>query len=561
LEKINVRQGVSNKCKAKESLSVSFNYNMDIVSKIKDLPERYYNPGNHEWEIPIKDINLLVNTFSSYKVNIIGKVNTKVNKSVKSVKHIEKGKLIYTPKTKPYQHQTEAFEYAKTHDKFLLSDEQGLGKSMSSINIAIAYKNLFKHCLVVCGVNGLKWNWLEEVKLHSNEKAHIIGSRINSKNKLVEGGSTERIKDLETERDEYFQIINIESMRNKTIVDILEEKCKSGNIGFIITDEVHKMCNPTCQQTKGFLKLNSQFKIAMSGTPMMNKPLDLFVTLKWLNVENHSFYAFKNHYCNFGGYGGYEIISYKNMSELQDKLNTVMLRRLKSEVLDLPEKIYSNEYVEMGNVQSRIYKDILNSIKSDIMTIKANPNPLAQLTRLRQATGWTGIVSSVETSSKMDRLLELVEEKIANKEKIIIFSNWTNMTDIIQEKLKQYNPAIITGKVKNRMEQINKFQTDDTCPIIIGTLGALGTGVTLTAASTVIFTDLPWNRALFDQASDRAHRIGQKSTVNIITLITKDTIDEKVLQLVEEKGMMADALIDGKVDKLNSSKMVDFLLS
>jgi len=447
-------------------------------------------------------------------------------------------------------------------DHLYLTDEYIVThNTKSSCDIAVAYKHLFKHCLVVCGVNGLKYNWIEEIHIHTEEKAHVIGSRINTKHRMVEGGSKERIDDLKQSHDEYFLIINVEAFRNKEIVQILADKCKSGEIGFVILDEAHKICNPSSLQTKGFLKLNSQFKISMSGTPLMNKPLDLFVTLKWLNVENHSFYAFKNHYCTFGGYGGYEIIGFKNMNELQEKLNSVMLRRLKVDVLDLPEKICTTEYVEMETIQSRIYKDILNAIKSDIMTIKANPNPLAQLIRLRQATGFTGVVSTTNVSAKMDRLIELVNEKIANKEKVIVFSNWTSMTDVIQEKLIQYNPAIITGKVKDRMEQVNKFQTNDSCKVFIGTIGAAGTGLTLTAASTVIFIDEPWSASIKAQASDRAHRIGQKKTVNIITIIAKDTIDERVQQIVLNKGMMADALIDGKVDRMNKEKMVDFLLS
>ena len=258
---INIKQCLSNKVRTKEALFISFDYNMDIVRKVKELPERYYNPKTKEWEIPMKDINLLMNTFSDYQVNVIGKVNTKIKKDT-SVKHIEKGELIYAPKIKPYKHQTEAFEYAKTHSKFLLGDEPGLGKTLSSAEIAIAYKHLFKHCLVVCGVNGLKWNWLEEIHIHTTENAHIIGSRINTKGKMVEGGSKERIEDLKISHDEYFLLINIEAMRNKEIVQILSDKCKSGEIGFIIADEMHKMCNPTAAQTKGFLKLNSQFKIA-----------------------------------------------------------------------------------------------------------------------------------------------------------------------------------------------------------------------------------------------------------------------------------------------------------
>ena len=188
-------------------------------------------------------------------------------------------------------------------------------------------------------------------------------------------------------------------------------------------------------------------------------------------------------------------------------------------------------------------------------------NPLAQLIRLRQATGFTGILSSkAQESAKLDRLEEIVEEIVDNGGKCLIFSNWTDMTAPTFERLKRFNPAIITGETKDRETQKDKFMNDDRCKCMIGTIGAMGTGLTLTAASTVIFLDSPWNRANKEQAEDRAHRIGTTSTVNIITLVCKDTIDERIEELVYQKGAMADMLVDGKIDN-NKSQVIDYLLN
>ena len=262
-----------------------------------------------------------------------------------------------------------------------------------------------------------------------------------------------------------------------------------------------------------------------------------------------------------GGYGGYEVVGYRNLGELQENLDSLMLRRLKKDVLDLPDKIYTTEYVEMNKAQTTIYNEVKAEIKEQIDKIKISNNPLAQLIRLRQATGFTGILSSqTKESAKLDRLEEIVEELVENDEKCIIFSNWTDMTTPTYERLKKFNPAIITGETKNRVVEQDKFMNDKKCKCIIGTIGAMGTGLTLTAATTVIFLDSPWNRANKEQAEDRAHRIGTASTVNIITLVCKDTIDERIEELVYKKGAMADALVDGKVD-LNKSEVIDFLLS
>ena len=147
---------------------------------------------------------------------------------------------------------------------------------------------------------------------------------------------------------------------------------------------------------------------------------------------------------------------------------------------------------------------------------------------------------------------ELVQELSQNNQKCVIFSNWTSITDEVMSRLSKYNPACITGDTKpeQRMSEINKFQEYDSCKVIVGTIGAMGTGLTLTAAQTVIFLDSPWNRALKDQAEDRVHRIGTKGTVNVITLVTKNTIDERIEDIVYKKGLLSDVVIDGETGKV-----------
>ena len=465
-------------------------------------------------------------------------------------------------KTTPFNHQIEGFEYGLKHDKFLLGDEQGLGKTKQVIDIAVAKKLTkgYKHCLIICGVNGLKWNWQAEIATHSNESSWILGTKYNRKGKAVIGSNKDKLADLNNLPDSYFLITNIESLRDKAICDKVKELCDNGTIGMVAIDEIHKCKNPASQQGKAILKILPETRIAMTGTPLMNNPLDLFIILKWLGFEKHSFYQFKKHYCVMGGYGGYEVVGYRNLGELQENLDSLMLRRLKKDVLDLPDKIHTIEYVEMSKAQTNIYNEVKAEIKEQIDKIKISNNPLAQLIRLRQATGYTGILSSqIKESAKLDRLEEIVEELVENGEKCIIFSNWTDMTTPTYERLKRFNPAIITGETKDRVAEQDKFMNDNRCKCIIGTIGAMGTGLTLTAASTVIFLDSPWNRANKEQAEDRAHRIGTKSNLNIITLVCKDTIDERIEELIYKKGAMADALVDGKVD-INKSEIVDFLL-
>lgn len=533
-----------------KSAYVSFPYDNRLVDIMRSQPERYWHPEEKVWEIPHTNMPQLMENLDGFDIEI--QDYTKTDKQEKTVNYK------YTPKTKSYRHQNQGFEFGLKYDRFLLADEQGLGKTKQAIDIA-CYNKInkgYKHCLIVCGVNGLKWNWESEIKTHSNEKSLILGTRTSGSSVKI-GGNNEKLDDLKSlnlkYKNHYFLIINVEALRNKEISDILINLISDEQINMMVIDEIHKCKNPQSQQGKAILKLQPKTRIALTGTPLMNTPLDLYIVMKWLGYENHNFWQFKNHYCMFGGYGGYEILGYKNMNELKTRFGQFTLRRLKSQVLDLPEKIRTTEYVEMTELQSQLYREILFDIKNNIDKIRLHPDPLSMLIRLRQATGNPSILSSTITESvKMDRMEELVEEAISSGEKVIIFSNWTSMTNPAFERLKKYNPAIITGEITDRQEQEKKFMTDENCKVIIGTTGAMGTGLTLTAGSTIIFLDSPWNRALKEQAEDRAHRIGTIKTVNIITLVCKNTIDERIEEIIYKKGAMADMMIDGKLKKKDS---------
>ena len=557
---IQVNIAKSNKCNGEWSLYVTFPYSQTIVEIIRSFPSRFWDPEKKEWELPFNKLGQLVESLSNFDFDISG---TYVELKKPTVK-MPKG---FGFKTKPFEHQLVGFDFGLNNDRWLLGDEQGLGKTKQVIDIAIA-KRLqkgYKHCLIICGVNGLKWNWQNEIKTHSNESGYILGQRMKA-GKLTIGSNADKLYDIQHIEDisSYFLITNVESTRDSAITEEIVKLCKSRDIGLVAIDEIHKCKNPTSQQGKGILKIQPECRIAMTGTPLMNNPLDLFIILKWLGYEKHPFYAYKKHYCEYGGFGGYEIVGYKNLEELQEQLNDIMLRRLKKDVLDLPEKTYIDEYVEMTSKQAKIYREVTAEIKENIDQIKMANNPLTELIRMRQATGYPGILSStVQESAKLDRMEELVEEALENGKQVVIFSNWTQMTNVIWERLyqKTHKISVITGQTKDneRQDAVDLFQSGRS-KIMVGTIGAMGTGLTLTAGTVEIFMDEPWNRALKEQAEDRCHRVGTKENVTIYTLLCKDTIDEKIHDLVVRKGELADAIVDGKV-ALNKREVLDYLLS
>ena len=175
---------------------------------------------------------------------------------------------------------------------------------------------------------------------------------------------------------------------------------------------------------------------------------------------------------------------------------------------------------------------------------------------MRQVTSNPNILTSKNiTNVKYDRIIDILE---STTDKVIIFSNWTKVINPLYTKLSSlgYNPALVTGESKDPILEMNKFQSDNTCKVILGTTPALGTGYTLTAANTVIFIDEPWSKAIKDQAEDRCHRIGTTGTVNIINLICKDTIDERIHQIIKDKGELSDRIVDGKAVQLSDIKFL-----
>ena len=421
---ININIAKSNKCNGDWSLYVTFPYEQKIIDVVRTFPNRFWNKDTKEWELPFKCLKPFIDAFPDYDFDITGKYVSMEKKKVEVPKGFEF-------KTNPFQHQIEGFEYGLANNRWLLGDEQGLGKTKQVIDIAVAKKlqKDYKHCLIICGVNGLKWNWLNEIHTHSNEDGWILGQRFKAGKRII-GSVVDRVDDLENidKIESYFLITNVETLRNDVIVKKLQDLCKKGIIGLVAIDEIHKCKNPTSHQGKGILKIQPECRIAMTGTPLMNNPFDLYVILKWLGYEKHPFYAFKKHYGLFGGYGGYEVVGYRYLDELQAQLDEIMLRRLKNDVLDLPEKTHITEYVEMTPKQKQIYDEVTADIKMNIDQIKMANNPLAELIRMRQATGYTGILSStVRESAKLDRMEELVEEAVENGKQVVIFSNWTQI--------------------------------------------------------------------------------------------------------------------------------------
>ena len=557
----------SERVNAKKSAFLRFKYNKEILQKVKSLPERYWNMGTKMWEIPEKDITYLQMILPSEDFNITVR---KYDRPIPSN---------YSFKVKPLPYQKEAIVYGINHDNFLNGDQQGLGKTYEALMVSEIRKEELKqfcddrkipftfHTLIVCGVNSLRHNWKREIERFTNEQSHIIGERLTKTGNTKAASTADKLEDLENiDSLPYYLIINVESLRNERIADKLSDLCVDG-IFMVIFDEIHKCRSPKSITGRNLLRLNAKYKVGLSGTPMVNNPMDFYLFLRWIGVEQRNYWQFSQYYQIWKEIRvrrevedgiTYETIKvpvgYRHLDEIQMKMDNYMIRRTKKDVLELPRKIYRKEYLEMGPKQQKIYDEIFTGMLKEVDKIKASPNPLVEFIRLRQATSDCSLVSSgVNESVKLDRMEDIVEETIQNGEKLLIFTTYQETARNAAKRLRKYKPAMIMQDTKDVEKEKQKFR--DSTDILIGTIGVMGTGHTLTEAGTVLFLEQPWTSADLEQAEDRAHRIGQDKPVTYITLLCKDTIDERVDEILDQKKDLSNMLVD-KEKKLS----VEYLL-
>lgn len=540
---VTIEENKSKKLPGGTSLYITFDYNDEIIKTIKFCCDVYnYDKKIKTWEVPVINLSKLLDNLCS--------IDDITLKLLKDKKEKESNNKITTKlKTKPYEYQKEGIEYGINHDKFLLLDAPGLGKSLQIIYIAqeLKKKEKLEHCLIICGVNTLKNNWKREIQTHSNLSCRILGEKTNTKGNTVIGSVNERLEQLKKPIKEFFVITNVETLRNNDIVKEINNG-KANKFDMIVVDEVHRCKSSTSQQGKNLLKLTkAKHRIGLSGTVLMNNPLDCYVPLKWIGVENCTASNFKYFYCNFGGPFGNELIGYRNINVLKDILESNSLRRTK-DLLDLPDKNIIHEFVDMENSQATFYDNIKNGIVSQVDKVHITTTSLlAMVARLRQATACPSYLTTENIpSAKIDRAIDLTEQILESGSKVVIYSMFKETLNILNKELKHLNPLLCTGDIKDDIitENINKFQNNPDCKIMLATCQKMGTGITLTSANYAIFIDCPWTQADCLQCEDRIHRIGSKEPVFIYYLWTNNTVDEKVKDIVETKGMLSDYIID-----------------
>lgn len=542
------------------SFTVTFDYDKRLVDTIKQVPNAIWHQKQSVWEIPLTSLSSAVTLLTNYD-----DVEVKL-----LYDDVYDGDVIYklhedSYKATLFKHQKEGIQYGLNHDRWLLLDAPGLGKTLQMIYLAeeLKRKENIEHCFIICGINTLKHNWKNEINKFSNYECKILGERTNKKGKTKIGSVKDRLEDLKNKIDEFFVITNIETLRNEDIIKEINKKSSKNKFDMIIVDEVHTCKSPTSQQGKNLLKLKSKYMIGLTGTLLLNSPLDAYVPLKWIGVENSTYTNYKYYYCVYSGPFNNILNGYKNTDVLKDTLSQYSLRRTK-DLLDLPEKTIIHEELEMEDEQSTFYSNIVEGLVSEVDKVSINTSTLlSMVTRLRQATACPSILTTKNISSiKIDRAVDLIKQIVTNGDKVVVFSVFKPTLSEISDKIRELNPLVCTGDMKESeiSDNIYKFQNDDNYKVMCATTAKMGTGITLNRASYAIFIDCPWTSAQCTQCEDRIHRIGSKNSVFIYYLWAKNTIDERVKSIVEAKEAISDYIIDDEVSQNQVNELKKYIL-
>lgn len=568
---ITISEQIPKKVSGRSSLFISFQYNEQIINTLKTFSPAVYDKNTKQWELPITCLSKLLDSLSTIDDITLqllpeatessvskdfnkGLVLTLSEKKCDTGDHVSPCAML-TPqdfaeiKGNPFPHQVDAVNYGLSHNKWLLLDGCGLGKSAEMIWTAEALKRrgLVNHCLVICGVNSLKQNIAKEIEKFGNESYIILGEKKTKTGRITYGTVNERIEQLKEVINEFWIITNIESIRDDKFVQAFKKS--KNKIDMICVDEIHRACgSSTSQQGKNLLKLDAPFKIGLTGTLIVNSPVSAYPSLKFIEADHATLTNFKSQYCEFGGFGGNQIVGYKNLDLLQDEIDHCSLRRTKDDLKGLPPKNITVEYIEMSEDHAKFYEAIKQGVKEEADKIELNSgNLLALTTRLRQATADPGILTTNDImSSKLQRAFELAEDLVNQNEKVVIMSTYKAPIYKLAEMLKDYAPLVCTGDQSDSevSSNVDRFQNDPNSKIFIGSTAKCATGLTLNAAAYMICLDTAWTSAMNNQCFDRIHRANNTRPAFIIVLICKDTIDERVWQISQFKQELSDYMID-----------------
>ena len=461
-------------------------------------------------------------------------------------------------------YQKAGYKWLKTLDNYkfggILADDMGLGKTIQMLSIIAGYveenSDSEKRASIVICPSSLTLNWQNESQKFTNKLKTLV----------IRGSAQERKSQIE-KMGEYDLVITSYDLLKRDIETYKENKYQ---FRFAITDEAQYLKNSNTQNAKAVKEILADTKYALTGTPIENSLAELWSIFDYIMPGYlFGYKKFKTEY-------EMPIVKDNNqnaMKKLKMLIEPFVLRRTKKEVLtELPEKTITVLNNQMKDEQEKIYLNYLAQAKQDLAeTInlrgfeKSHIQVLAALTRLRQICCHPSlfIKDYQEGSSKLEQCIEIIKDATEAGHKILLFSGYTSMFEIIQKELEKNEITYfkLTGstKVDERIRMVDEFNENKDIKVFLISLKAGGTGLNLTGADMVIHYDPWWNASAENQATDRAYRIGQKNNVQVYKLITKNSIEEKIYDLQQKKSELIDNVLDTKTSFISKLSKEDIM--
>lgn len=450
-----------------------------------------------------------------------------------------------------FEHQKTGIEFLKSTKKAILADSMGLGKTRQAI---VAAKETTGGAIVVCPAS-LKINWQREINLiYPTDRVTIVQGSKEPKN-----------------RDVDWIVINYDILKKQPWL-----YTELHRLGTLILDEAHYIKGKSNRAKATIdLAMNATQIYCLTGTPVMNRPIELYNLLVAIGHhlgKNRTAYA--KQYCgafkrSFFHKGLGRMLFFMdetgatNLGELRELIKPIFLRRKKEEVLDLPERLITIEEVKMSPEYKREYEtawaSYLDFLKDAALSEQQMDNilmarHLVEIQKLKQ----------VCSQAKVEAIARDIENAVDQEEKVIVFSQYTDTINLLAAEMmgKGISYETLTGQddMDERQAAVDKFQSDPETKVFIANIKAGGVGITLTAASIVMFADMDWSPEIHNQAIDRAHRIGQKKMVNAYFYICPGTIEDDIIQILNDKKGVLDKIVEGTDDNVKTqSTQAEFL--
>ncbi len=457
-------------------------------------------------------------------------------------------------KARPFAHQQRAYDFVcdlfgltsfeEKYSGAALLMEMGCGKSLVGLAVmgTLSRLSLIDRALIVCPLS-ITGVWEVELEKFANYPYSLT---------ILKGTMQKKKEQLASLPKSDLQIVvcNYESMWR------LEAELQRFHPGLIIADEGHRLKDGTSRQSKAMHRLGDKadYRLLLTGTAITNKELDIYSEYRFAapQVFGKSFYAFRGRYFYMGGYGGYVPIFKKEMmDDFLKRLHSIAFRVRKDECLDLPAITEEVRTVDLEPKAMRLYGEIKEESYAELKNSEVTTmNILTRILRLSQITGGhltdDGHTNHAVSTAKLDALSDIIDTMQEENRKLVVMARFTAELDDIEALLqkRRIGYSVVRGGIKDRDEQVRRFQEDDDCRVFLGQIQAAGMGLTLTAASTMVFYSLDYNMANFDQAKARIHRVSQTENCHYIYLCCRNTIDSKVLRALRDKADLAKVLVD-----------------